>query len=221
MNYNDTITHTSTLPEFSEVSFTIRKMSRGIRSKIRLQLAPALAEIRDKTEVIGDLIEKGQFEDKSASNIPDDGGVIELVEEIPDKPAAKMPIAGAKFTREQIKLMERIGDINNEIEIITANKVDIVYLQHNFVSIEGLKIEGHKHIDYKILYEHAPETLCEEIIARIKEQAGLSAFVKQNLELPITSGAQADGLMSDTNAPIASDKATGSEGTVVSISQST
>lgn len=213
---------------YHEVSYTVRKISHGIRSKIRRQLAPTLAKIREKTEEIENLIREGQLNESVQAQIASSGEIVPLSDdpaEIPG-PTEELPVAktvtakGNSFTSDQIRIIEKIEDINNEIEIITSNDVDIVYLQHGLVSVDGLKIANNSKPDYKLLYESGPEPLCLEIVERVKEEAGLTMAVKENLKSPTTSGAAAGGPTTDTIAPDVKSLDTIERETVISISQS-
>jgi hypothetical protein len=192
--YEPQVTLNSQTEGFEEVSFIIRKFSHGLRSRVRQQLAPALSKIREKTERINELIEESSL-DQPAAPVG-----IQLVIPLDDAGQPDQQPTPQRFTASQLAVIERISDINNEISIITAAEVDLVYLQEGLVSITGIEIEG-KTPGAKLLYERGPEDLCQEIIAAIKEQAGLPSALKSNLGLPTTSGAVVDGQTSDTIAP--------------------
>lgn len=203
VKYNPLVQKTSRLPEFSEVNFTIRRISHGIRSRIRLELSASLGKIREKTDLITELVDEGKFVEPPA--FEDAQMLIPLEEGLLDSEPVPIPIKaeGRVWTKGQIKLMERISDVNNEIEIITATEVDPVYLKHGLVSFTGIDIEGKKPF-WQAMYEDGPEDLCQEILIAIKSQAGLTSETKENLESPSTSGAQVGGANPSMIAPDAS-----------------
>lgn len=197
INHEDILVVTSAIPEFSGVTFTIKKISHGLRTKIRRDLAAALAKIREKSEQIESIVDDFKLSDE-----PEEPQQLQLVE-LDDKGEVPAKKPGVRFNRDQTRAIQRITDINNDIEIITAGEVDPVYLRQAFISIDGFQIDG-KAPDANTMYERGPEELCQEIIRAIKSAAGLTVAVKENLELPITSGAAAGGQMNDTIAPAAS-----------------
>lgn len=171
------------------VSFKIRTFSHGLRSKIRLELVKPSNKIREYMNQINELVEEsGLVEDSPAEPSP----IIEIVEKPQEDEQSS--------NRKKQELLEKIEFINNESQIVTATEVDPVYLRYAFVSISGFEIEGADAIDWKQLYDFAPEDLCQEIIARIKAEAGIAGYQRENLELPTTSGAVAGGQMNDSIA---------------------
>lgn len=218
----------SALADYPEVTFTIRRISHGIRSRIRLDLSKVLATIRDKSDEINDMIDQGGFASNAPASLPtdeittlpDDTGTI-AVSEAPSVGAPGTP----DFTNEQRRLIEKISSVNNDIEIITGNDVDPVYLEHGFVSMTGIDVtdeDGNptkRPVTWQWLFKEGPEDLCREVLEAIKAQAGIGQTVKENLSSPSTSGAPVAGQTSDTNVPSV-DPTVGTEGaTVVSITQ--
>lgn len=193
------IKHLSTIECNSElypgVSFRIRPFSHGLRSKVRLDLVKPSAKIREHMKVINDLIEESGIEQEEAPANP--SPIIEI-KDAPDQKAEK------ESMRSRMILLDKVEAINNEVSIITATEVDPVYLKASFVSISGIELEGFDKIGWEELYHNAPEDLCREIINRIKAEAGLQAYQKENLELPTTSGAAVDGQIQNSIVPNAS-----------------
>ncbi len=202
--YTTVQTFTSQVEGFQDVTYTLRKFSHGLRAKVRTELAAALAKIRQKTEQINELVESSGITEDEEAPAPDLQLIIPLED---DAPAPVKATKDRKFTADQLAIIDHIADINREIEVITASDVDPIYLKHGLTSITGLELEGIDKVDWKALYEHGPEDLCQEVIRNIKTMAGLLPEVKENLELPSISGAAVAGQMNDTNAPAASDMA--------------
>lgn len=198
--YTTVQTFTSKVEGFEDVSYTLRKFSHGLRAKVRTELAAALAKIRQKTEQINELVESSGITEDEEAPAPE----LQLIIPLDDSPAPVKAKGDRKFTADQLAIIDQIADINREIEVITASDVDPIYLRHGLTSITGLELEGIDKVDWKALYEHGPEDLCQEIIRNIKTMAGLLPEVKENLESPSTSGAAVDGQMNDMNAPAAS-----------------
>jgi hypothetical protein len=216
---SSTVSRTSEV--MPDVTFVVRRMSFGLRSKIRKRLSKVLGMIRDKSDEIEVLVERHNI-DQSAEQVirtEEETGIVALPDEGAEA-AVATPVRSGKFTPEQIRVIDKISDISHEIEIINQCESDPVYLEECFVSIQGYQVDGAVP-NWKSLLDKGDEELCQEIIRAIKEEAGLTAKVSENLKSPITSGAVADGQTSDTIAPNASETAGGEGATVVSISQST
>lgn len=197
----------SKLPGFEHVTFRIRAMTYGMRTRIRKQLSEALAAIRSKTEEIDQLVEGFAATEAPAS----DGAEEQIVEiDAGDNPVKSVAAPGATkvFTLAERHTLNRAQDLNREIEVITADMVDPVYLRHCFVGFMppevSFKVSGRPIMGSEDLLERAPEMLTDEIITAIKQEAGVSPAVKESLKSPTTSGAVAGGQTSDMSAPDAS-----------------
>lgn len=198
MRYLATVRKDSQLPEFTGVSFTIRKFSHGSRTKLRMELAEALHKIREITERIQLEVERNGLEkpeDDPQLELP---GVRVLPDEFTEAPKAKEV---RQFTPEQLRIIDKLQDYSRDIDVVNADQVDPVYLRHSLVSVDGITDENGNPFTAETLYSSGPEDLCQEIVNAIKVLAGVSREEKANLELPTTSGAQVAGQMSDTNAP--------------------
>lgn len=207
IEYVPFVEKTSQTEGYTEVKFTIRKFSHGLRSRIRRQLAPSLAKIRELNDKITQIVDEFNLDQSAKTALTETPLVIPLSES--GKPEIADPSEGSKFSIPQMQAIEHIGDIENEIQIVTASDVDIVWLKEGLIKLEGISMGG-KPVDAQWLYEQGPELLCKEIVTAIKAEAGLIAEVKENLRLPSTSGAAVDGETNGTNAPGASE-ATGTK----------
>lgn len=180
--------------KYPEVVITVRRMSHGMRSQVKVELAKVLEKVRDKANAIDSLVERGDFRAPQSS---EDGKIVE----ISDSGEEVKPVKDIELTKEQLQIIDEISDINNNIEAITGAEVDPVYLRHGFHSITGITDENDKPYTWKTLYESGPEDLCLEATYLVKKEAGVAPEVKQSLELPSTSGAQVDGAKNNTSVP--------------------
>lgn len=218
---SNTSTVTITSAVMPDVTFTIRRISYGLRGRIRRRLIKALSMIREKTDEIEHLAEEHGIDetvDKVSKGVAADNGIVELELDGDGTAQPRKTVTG--FTALQLRVIEKIEDVSREIDIITQTESDPVYLEECLVSINGYEVDG-KVPDWKLLLEAGDEALCAEIIHAIKAEAGLTVKEKENLESPITSGAVADGQMNVTTAPNASATVGGDGAIVGSTSQST
>lgn len=97
--------------------------------------------------------------------------------------------------------------ILEQINSLMVDEIDPVYVRWGLKSIDGLEIDG-KPATPELLIEDGPPELYREILAAINEAAGLTERQRGESEPPTTSGAQADGRMSDSSAEPADAPAT-------------
>jgi hypothetical protein len=177
MKYISEVMHSSKLPEFVGVSFVLRKFSHGRRAQLRLELAPAVQQIREITERIQLEVSKYNLEDDTESE-----GV------------------ARSFDHEQLSAINRMQDWGRSIDTITAQKVDPSYLRAALVRVIGLTDPQDNEYNAQTLYETGPEDLCKEIVEACRKIAGFTQKEKEDFELPTTSGAAAGGPTSDISA---------------------
>ncbi|MFN3323416.1 MAG: hypothetical protein ACK5AZ_07970 [Bryobacteraceae bacterium] len=192
MNFESKTTQQSKLEGFQGVSFTVNKLTEGVRIQLRLKLADALARLRDIEA------EREEFFESLAQG--------------KGKPFEEIRVS--ELTAKERRVLD---GFNDRIDIINETEVNPAYFQAGFVSVEGLEIDGTKP-DAETLRKAGPPALYREILAAIFSNGGLTAEEKENLESPSTSGAAVDGQTSSTNAPSAESTASMSDATVESIS---
>lgn len=153
------------------VSFTIKVMTEGVRTRLMLGLINELAEIR-KIQAELEMIElpKGN-----------DGEVDEKATIAPD-------------------IMARVSSLTDKIQLIRKSKIDPIYGRTCFISVNGVKVDGKEAPTIDEIRDFAPEKLYQEIIKTIRNEVEMTDEEKQNLELPTTSGAQVAEATSDTTA---------------------
>lgn len=153
------------------VQVVIRVLSEGVRTRIRLQLAPALMKIRDLNKEL------------EAIEIPKN-------ESGETDPNAKVdPSVFSKIVR-----------ISDETTSITQTEIDPIYFKQGFVSISGIEIDGSTELSAEQLIELAPTELYDEIVEAIKHGSELSVDEAKNSSSPITSVEAQDGRDQNTTA---------------------
>jgi hypothetical protein len=107
-------------------------------------------------------------------------------------PGVRFTIARMTFGR-RIELTKRIRDLARRIEFLEAGsdlrekieatvlerEVERVYLEWGLKEVTGLVIDG-KEAGPSELIESGPEELCQEIVAAIKAECGLSEEERKN-----------------------------------------
>jgi len=192
MNFESTVTKQSKL---AGVSFTVRKLTEGVRIRLRLDLADALARLRDIEA------ERQEFFEGLASA----------------KGKAVDEITLAELTAKERRALDGFTD---RIELINEAEVNPAYFRAGFVAVEGLEIDG-RVPDAEMLMQSGPPELYREILAEIFKHAGLTAEERENLRSPSTSGAEVDGQTSSSNAQSASGTDSTQGETAESTSQAT
>lgn len=155
------------------VQFTIRVLSEGIRTRIRLSLAEPLMKIRDLNKEL-------------------EG--IEIPDGTTDSPELKQA-AGAAYSK--------VMRITDETTSVVQSQIDPVYFKHGFISIQGLEIDGSSDVSAEQLIELAPVDLYDEIVSVIKHGSELTENEVKNSDSPITSVEAQDGRGQNTTAQTA------------------
>ncbi len=193
-------------PGFQGVSFTLRRFSHGIRTRLRMELAPALHQIREVTERIQLEVDRNNLGEPETPDASLELQGAKMLDPNPEDTPAATTSTVRKFTDEQIHAIDRMNDLAREIDIINAIHVDPVYLKYGLVSVNGITDDNDKPFTPNSLYDEGPEELCQEIVAAIKELSGVAPRSdRANLESPTTFGAAEGGQMSDTIAPSANE----------------
>lgn len=154
------------------VSFTIKAMTEGVRTRLMLALINELAEIRQIQSEL-ELIELPQNEE---------GVVDEKAKIAPD-------------------IMAKVSNLTDKIQLIRKSKIDPIYGRTCFVSITGVKVDGKENPTIDDIRDLASEKLYQEIIQVIRAEVEMTEEEKQNLESPTTLGAQAVGEANGSTAP--------------------
>lgn len=156
------------------VFFTYRITTEGVRGRLMLELADALAALRD-VQVQMEIIELPRTAD----------GSVDL--EAPTTP----------------DLMRQVYNLTDKLNIVRRTRINPVYVKSSFVSVSGIRIDGKEVIDCETLRERGPKRLYTEIVNAIVAEVELSEAERQNLESPTTSGGLVGEQTSDTIAPTA------------------
>lgn len=156
---------------YSGVRVVIRVLSEGVRTRIRLQLAPSLVKIRDLNKEL-EAVEIP----KNASGETDFNAQVD-------------PAVFSKIVR-----------ISDETTSITQTEIDPIYFKQGFVSITGLEIDGSSDLSAEQIIEFAPTDLYDEIVEAIKHGSEISSEESKNSSSPITSAEAQDGRGPNTTA---------------------
>jgi hypothetical protein len=93
----------------------------------------------------------------------------------------------------RLELTRRVRELGQKLEYTQAGdsvaerleagalsaEIDRIYLEWGLLRIEGLDLDGSK-AEAKTLIEYGPEDLCQEILAVIKRECGLSDEERKN-----------------------------------------
>ena len=93
----------------------------------------------------------------------------------------------------------KLAGLLNQVESIRGNTIDPLYVRWGVKSIEGLQIDG-QDATVDLLIEEGPPELYQEILSRVKKEAGLSDEEKGESVPPTTSNAATDGRTETTTA---------------------
>ncbi len=206
-NYAATVTVPSKIPAFAGVSFVLNRVSYGLRSRLRRDLVPALQKIRDLNEKmqlevtrygLDGLGEEPEEVDASAGRVLAEDEAVPVAAEAGSIAGTPQP---KKFSADQEKAVDRITDLGQQIDLVTAELSVPVYLRHGLVSVEGLSDGKGQPFTPDTIYQFGPEDLCEEIVQTFMAMVNPSREQQENLELPTTSGAAAGGPTIVTTAP--------------------
>ncbi len=205
-------TFKSELAEYkSEVTYTIRKVSHGLRIKIRSQLTESVKQIQKLTEDLFAIPEfaatiKEADESEGITGPQADG--IKLV----DEPEVEDTSDEQEKLVALTKAAYQATWIRATIEAIQKKNVDPVYLKECLVIVQGITYtkndipenfrddEVEYEFDAASLLEYGPEELCLEIIDKIKLEFGITPVQELDLELGSISGAVEDGAKRDSGA---------------------
>jgi hypothetical protein len=177
INYSSTRTVQSRLPDFEGVSFTIRRISDGLRNQYRLETAGALREQADLIEQREDLVdairERMGMDEKAFSEVRMD----------------QLPRSDRRTLRE----------VGTKIDQLNSEAIYPAMIEVGLVSVDGLTIDGQP-VDVDSLHRVGPESLVAEILFEIRKEFGLAVEAQENLGSPTTSGAAEGGKATDTAA---------------------
>jgi hypothetical protein len=172
MNFESRVTRQSKLPG---VSFTVNKLTEGVRVALRLRLAEALARLRDIEA------EREEFFDSLAK--------------AKGKPVEEIRVR--ELTHRERRTLQNFID---RAELINESDVYPAYFDAGFIAVDGIEIDGKKP-DAETLRKSGPPALYREILAEILAGAGITDEESENLRSPSTSGAEVDGTSPSTDAP--------------------
>jgi len=175
VNYSSIITRKSELPGFEGVSFRFRRLTEGVRLRIRLALADTLAKLRE--------IEAER-------------------EELFDRIAARLNRPVEEITLGELTSQERaaLQTLTDRIELINEAEVKPAYVDACLVAVEGIEINGQA-VTAASLREEGPPELYREIAAAIMAEAGLTEEERGNSSWPSTSREVEGGVTSGIGAP--------------------
>lgn len=180
MQYQPYETVASKLSDFAGVTFTLRRLSHGQRTQLRLRLAESLHLVRTLNEKIELEVDRYALQPESEEG------------------------KSTPFTKEQLLALERVNDLSRAIDLVTYEKVDPQYLQFCLVHLDGIIDEHGQPFTADTLYKTGPEELCKEVIEECVKLVNMSPKAKESFELPTTSGALVAGQTSAMTANNAS-----------------
>lgn len=204
MKHISVVTLKSELDKYKdEVTFTIRKISHGLRMKVRNQMTKAVEEIQELTENLFAIPEfaaanKAIDEDEPVSGPQAEG--VKLVDNESEE---------AGTAQDQLESLTKAAYkatwIREKTEAIQKRCVDPIYLKECLVAVRGITYDRNEDetealdFDAASLLEYGPEDLCTEIIERIKLEFGITPLQVLDLESGSISGAVEDGAKNDSN----------------------
>lgn len=173
-------TKTIASKKFPGVEFTIRVMTEGVRTRLALATADALAECRDIQVRI------------QMTNLP----------RLPDVIVEGGETIKGKIDMTQDAAPKAMADLltySDQIEILKRSKIDPQHVKAGFVSMTGIALDGRtdKFTADDVL-NCAPEELYAEILEAVKAEMTLSADERENLESPTILVGVEDGAQKDT-----------------------
>lgn len=174
------------------VSFTIRVISEGVRTRILMDLIDTMSEIRELQ------VEHQRLQD-----------------ELPKKEDDSVDILKAMNS----PIMARLQGLTDKVVLLRKTKVNPAYARVGFVSIAGISIDGNDTPSLEVIQERGSEKLYNEIVDAIRQEVELTEEQKQNLESPTTSGAPVAEAKINTTAPLAENTDIILDETATSISQ--
>jgi hypothetical protein len=171
MNYSSIITKESQLPG---VRFRFRRLTEGVRLRIRMQLAETLAKLRE--------IEAER-------------------EELFERISARLNRSAEEITVAELTPRERaeMDMLADRIELLNEAYVRPAYVEACLLEVEGLEIDGQA-VTPENLRECGPPELYREIAGAIMSEAGLTDAERGNSVSPSTLPAVEGGQTQDINA---------------------
>lgn len=178
--------------KFEGVVFRIRTISDRVRTDILIKLIDVLAEIRELQKRLSVV---------SSAVVKQDDGLVDM-------------------NATPFDAMEELQNVTDRLQLLRKSKVNPVYAEMGFASVEGLSIDGNETPSLKELRDFAPSEMYEELVDSIRFQVEMDESEKQNLGSPTTSGEQEVASAMTTIAPIAERTDFTSTETVESITRS-
>ncbi len=99
-------------------------------------------------------------------------------------------------------VIDELMKLADQMEEVSANKINPEWLRWGCKKIEGLQIDGVEATP-EALIDDGPPALFAEIVDEIKRVAQMNGEEEKNSESPTTSGAVTDGTSSDSSAATA------------------
>ena len=196
MNFESFSTFTSKTDP--DVTFVLRKMTRGRRVKFNLSNATLLEnerilnrEAEDVDEQVEPYRKAAQKLSCSCDHAPEDHN--------PATHACTAKDCRCRWPEIPNELLHKTIDIIRRREAMMNLEYEPAFVRFGLESIAGLVIDG-KDATAETLIELGPEDLVTEISGEIKRLMGLSSEETKNSELPTTSGAPAAGRTDDLSA---------------------
>jgi hypothetical protein len=186
MDFKSTYTLASTA--FPGVIVTLKRMGPKRRAEVELSVSAARAKQRELSIRHEDVRQK-LVAAIALSPRDDEGRPIE-----------------AELRGETLMLAMELQAISDEAAALVRAQIHPAFIAaavKSFGGSEALTYDG-KPASAALLVENGPDELFDELVASINGNGYLPAEAARNLRLPSTSGAQADGELTNTIAPLAS-----------------
>lgn len=199
MNYESTVTLQSKL--FPDVSYTLRKMTRGRRIEFDQMMAAEIEQSRQLTEE-RELIEE---EIKPLRDTAKAGPCTCSHEEIKHDPTTFACLESGCNCRAPVlpaEIRQRLTKNLNADRLLERTKFQPAIVRWGVVSITGLDIDGNP-AQPDDLVARGPESLVDEIVQELTIMMALTDAERKNSGLPTTSGVPVDGQKSAGGAPAA------------------
>jgi hypothetical protein len=193
-DYNSKLEFQSSL--YTDVSFTLRRMSEGRKAELRRALAKFNSAYR---ELQHQLIEIDQrrtpIKDKATGEIQVNKDTGEPLTE---------------FTNP----LDRIEYLNvlSDMDTLEANEAKPLYLKWAIESVHGMRIDGVENPTADLLIDSGPPDLTDEVLQEIKRLCGLTPSEQKNSASASISSAAEETPTTDTAAdPVSETDTTASE----------
>ncbi len=175
------------------VFFTVKILTQGVKDAVMHKVADSANELRDIQADLEDMLQqipRHVCGEACVKPCPYFGGM--------DVTYVLTPAESAK-----------IDKLQGSMEVVRHLKINPVYVNTCFVSVEGMEIEGVEGpISAEAFCQFAPTDLYAEVVAAAIGESDLSAKEQKNLDSPTTSPAAVAGQTTDTSVGTASEKAT-------------